>query len=160
MKNPAIKIILLIISSLILLYLGMMFYGNVLELMLPIVGDTKYQVNTVQGLFYQVLIFSFVLALIPWLLFITWKVANIKVLKQKLISVAIVTACVLLAIIVRRQLIKSELKDLNSISNIWGEKYGVSFPIANLHFEYYMLGGIVAGCLVIYFIFKNKKTPL
>lgn len=160
MKNTAIKIILLILSSLVLLYLGMIFNGYILEPILPLTGGVTYRVNTVQAPFYSVFIFSIVLALIPLLLFVTWEVAGIQAFKHKLISVAIVITCSLLAIIIRRQMIKLELKSSISKNNFQGNQYDISFPLDNVYFEYYALGGMITGCLIAYFIFKNKKTPL
>ena len=63
-----------------------------------------------------------------------------------------------LAVFLRQQLIKSTFDGLTNLKNPSGETIHNSFPIENLNFEYYLLGGLVLGCVMTYFMFKGKKS--
>lgn len=156
MKKTAINIVIILLSSLLLLFLGMVFTGDLFGLLLPKVHQATYQANGVGGGFWFFFFLSFIVALIPLLLFITWRVTPIAKTSQKFVSIGLVLAFGFIAVMLRRLIIILELKNLVARNNINGVQYSGSFLFEKLYFEYYLLAGIVAGCILSYIIYRNK----
>ena len=154
MKHSKTTIILTIIISILLFVLGFIIFGDIYEFILPKVDNGFYQVTELNGPFMSSLIFSITLGLTPVLLLLTWQLAPIILKSKKITSIVTVVVCMTLAILVRQQMIKSYFSRLTTLS---GEKLKVSYPMNQVNFEYYLLGGLCIGCIISYFLFKQKK---
>lgn len=156
MKNKKTTLILTIITSIVLFILTLTQFGKLFEILLPKIENLQYQTSEMGSQFRLVLFFSIVIALTPILLFITWRIARIEIIKRRILSGIIVIVLMILAIVLRQQLIKSTFKSLTNLKTQTGETIYNSIAIENLHFEYYLLGGLILGCMVSFFVLKNK----
>jgi hypothetical protein len=154
MKHPKSKILLTIAFSVALFVFGMFIYGQYPELLLPKVDGGFYQVTEIAGSFKATFIFSLVLSLAPLSLYLVWQFSPVISRTKKMISIGIVIVCLVLAIIGRQQMIKSYFTSLlNNVDNI-----RVSYPLNEVHFEYYLFLGLCIGCCISFFALRQKRS--
>lgn len=154
MKLSKRTIFLTIIVSIIIVFLGVYFFSYYYDFLLPGVEGTDYQVIDFNGPFMNSLFFSMLVALIPIASVLTWKAARMTELNKRIWTVVIITICVTLGIIVRYQVIKSYLLGLKKNDSDIVE---IIYPVNQLNYEYYMIGGVCVGCLISYFLFRPEK---
>jgi len=156
MTNKKTTLILTIVTSIVLFILTLTIFGKFFELLLPKIKNLQYQTTEMSSQFRLVLFFSIVIGLAPILLYLTWRLARIEITKRRIFSGLIVMVFMVIAIIFRQQLIKSTFKGLTNLKTQTGETIYNSFAIENLHFEYYLLGGLIFGCIVSFFTLRDK----
>jgi len=156
MTNKKTTLILTIITSIVLFTLTLTQFGKLFELLLPKIENLQYQTSEIGSQFRLVLFFSIVIGLTPILLYMTWRLARIEIKKRRIFSGLIVIVFMVLAIVLRQQLIKSTFKSLTNLKTQTGETIYNSFAIENLHFEFYLFGGLILGCIVSFFTLKDK----
>lgn len=152
MKNWKNTLLLNVLLPIGFFILGVMVYETFLGLILPKTGHLGFSTNGLSTLLFQKIYFSLALAQIPVFLYITWRISPILSTSQKIKSVILVSICLLVSVILRRQIISSNLNAIhlpNDIAN--------TFSIENLHFHFYLLGGLLIGCLLSFLLFKQKK---
>jgi hypothetical protein len=152
------KIILAILFSLLLIVLGQYFFGDFYELLLPNVDGATYQTTDFSSEFYNSIIFSLALGLIPISLLLLWKLSKVNAINKKMLSVFIIIICMTLAVLIRQQTIKSHLQELTKSSTVTSNNFSVSYPIDKVNFEYYLLIGLFIGWLMSYLIFRQEKN--
>ena len=153
-------LLLTILSAFVLFVFTFTQVGFIFHLLLPKIENLHYQTTEMGVQFKLSFYISIVIGLIPILLYLTWRLTPITKLKSKTISGLIVIAMMALAVIIRQQLIKSTFNGLTNLKTASGETIYNSFPIENLNFEYYLLGGLILGCVLTYFMFKGKKPSI
>jgi hypothetical protein len=149
LKNTLLFTLLLPIGFFIL---GVAVYETFLALILPKSEHSGFSTNGLSTFLVQKIYFSVTLALIPVFLHITWRISPILSASQKIKSVSLVSICLLVSIILRRQIISSNLNSIHLSNDIAN-----TFPIENLHFHFYLLGGLLVGCLLSFLLFKQKR---
>ena len=158
MTKQKTSLLLSILSSFVLFIVTFTQFGFVFHLLLPKIENLHYQNIEMGEQFKLSFFFSIVIGLIPILHYLTWRYTPITTLKNKTISGLILIAMVALAVVLRQQLIRSTFNGFTNLKTPSGETILNTFPIENLNFEYYLLGGLILGCVLSYFIFKVKKS--
>lgn len=156
MTTKKTTIIFTVAASLILFILTLTQYGNLLELLLPKIENLHYQTVEHGSIFKHGLFFTIIIGLLPAFLYLTWRLARIEILNRRIISTFVVMLCMVLAILLRQQLIKSTLKGITNIKTQSGEPIYNSLTIENLHFEYYVLIGLILGCILSFITLRAK----
>jgi hypothetical protein len=131
-------------------------FGKLFELLLPNIENLKYQSTNLGGEFRFKLFFSIIVGLTPILLFLTWQLAPIRLLKYRFFSGLIVIFFIIISIVLRQHLIKATFNLVTNFKTQTTETIYTAFSIDNLHFEYYLLCGIILGCVLSYFLFQEK----
>lgn len=157
MTNKKTTLILTIVTSIVLFILIFSTFGKLFELLLPQIENLQYQTAEMSSQFRLALFFSLVIGLAPILLYLTWRLARIEMTTRRIFSGLIVIVFMVIGILFRQQLIKSTFKKLTNLKTQTGETIYNSFAIENLHFEYYLLGGLILGCIVSFFTLRDKK---
>ena len=142
----------------ILFVLGQIFYSNFFGLAVPKVEGAFYQVVEMKGPFGASILFSFILALIPFFILLTWRLASISAVNKQLLTIFIAVVCMALAVFARQVMIRSYLKGLTKNLGDEVDKLHINYPVDQLYFEYCMFGGLCIGCVVSYFLFRQKKA--
>jgi hypothetical protein len=148
-KNTLLFTLLLPISFFIL---GLMVYETFLDLILPKSAHSAFSTGGIGTRMIQQIYFSIALALIPIFLYITWRISPIITTPQKIKSLILVSICLVVSVILLRQIISSNLNTIHlptGVTNV--------LPIENLHFHLYLFGGLLVGCLLSFLLFKQKK---
>lgn len=154
------KILIIIFISLILFLIGNIIYPTIFNLTLPKIDGVNFTVGALNESFILIVQFGIILGLMPTLLLLVWYKASIESLNRKLVSLAIILSSMVLAIVLRYQMLIWHFKETKSsfeefpIPGI--DKY-IHFPIKNLNYEYYIFVGMIVGCLIAYFILRKKK---
>lgn len=158
MTKQKTTLLLSILSAIVIFILTFTQIGFFFHLMLPKIENLHYQTTEMGEQFKLSFFISLAIGLIPILLYLTWRLTPITTLKSKTISGLIVIILMALAVILRQQLIRSTFDGLTNLKTPTGETISNSFPIENLNFEYYLLGSLILGCVMTYFMFKGKKS--
>ena len=156
MKNNSTQIILTIISAIVLFLLTITQFGNLFTLLLPKIDNLMFSPTSIGGQFRIRLLFSMVVGLTPISIYLTWRLSPISNTKKKTISGLIILVSMAFAIFLRQQSIKSAYSGMTNLKNQTSEIIFNSFSIENLHFEYYLLIGLILGCVVSFFTLKDK----
>lgn len=133
-------------------------FAKLLEFLLPKIENLHYQANEMNSPIRLALYFSCVIGVVPMFLYLTWRIARIEITKRRVISGLIVMIFMVTSIIIRQQLIQSTFKGLTHVKTQTGESINMSFAIENLHFEYYLMGGLILGCIVSAFTLRKQKN--
>ncbi len=142
-----------IITSIILFILTYAFYDDILATILPTVDRAIYQEADGEIELEILLTFCFVVALIPVFIAAAWVFSPIISSNYKFLSIVVITGCGLLAVYIRYQSIKRYLLMMTE-----GTRFNVTYPYEWASFEYYILGGLVAGFIICYAVFRQKQT--
>ncbi|MET4141007.1 hypothetical protein [Pedobacter sp. UYP1] len=159
MKNNKTLIVLTIVSSIILFILTMTQFWKLFGLLLPEIENLKYNSTSLTGQFRTTLFFSAVIGLAPILLYLTWLLASVRTTKNRIVSIFIVFTFMIISTIWRQQTIKSAFTEIPDLKTQSEETVYSTVSIENLNFEYYLLGGLILGCMVSYLITKNQSIP-
>ncbi|MFT3681026.1 MAG: hypothetical protein QM791_12180 [Ferruginibacter sp.] len=158
MNNSKITIILIVLISIVLFVLGLFLFGNIYEILLPKPDNGFYQETASGGQFKRSLIFAVVFGLTPIFIWATWRLAPITLKLQKNYTILTVIVCILLAVVLRQQLLKLYFSRFTNNINSTTANLHVGYPIDKVYFEYYMFGGLIMGCLISYLLFRQRKT--
>jgi hypothetical protein len=156
MTSKKTTLILAIVVAVILFISQCTSYGNIFQLLLPDNARGRLIATTMGGHFQVTLFFAAVVALMPILLCLTWFLARIETTKGRLTSAFIVLLFSVSALALKRKLVKSGIEYLISIETNSQGTVSASIPIDKLHYDYYLLGGILVGCIVSFFALKGK----
>lgn len=157
MKYRRTTILWAISFSIMLFITGLFTYEMFFNLVVPEVSGAFYQVIAVNGVFWRKILFSFVLALVPFFILFTWKFSSLNASNKKFATVLLVLICMVLVIIARQQSIRYYLDGLTKNLTNKADKVQVSYPVDELYFEYFMFAGLCAGCVLSYFLLRPKK---
>ncbi len=131
---------------------------------LPIVGDVKYQANTLTAPFRQSLVFALTLALIPISAILIWRYAPIFSTPNKILTVVIVVITMTLSVVSRQEMIKYQARhlqptivlDYSDPTNPQPKTIEALIPVSTFNFELFALAGLVTGCIISFFLFRRK----
>jgi hypothetical protein len=153
-----VKSIILVTSlSITFFVIGLLYFEHLFEAMLPDIDNVRYQTNSFGGQFRTKLMVVLVLALVPVFVSITWRYAPIVSKGKKLISVIAVIACMVLAIVVRQQMLAAYLFLPSNSSTAMPATAGLLYPVDKLYFEYCLFAGLCIGSLIAWFLLGQKK---
>ncbi len=152
MKHSTKSIILTSLFSLILFLSGVYFYGPFYDLVLPKVEGGYFTITSFSGQFKASIYFSLIVALIPIFIVQTWKIARLNSLTKKLLTILIVCTSIIISILIRRELLKIYFSQFTKIDHLT-----LNYPLEEVHFEYYILAGLLVGCIISYLLFRKRK---
>jgi hypothetical protein len=138
------------IAAALLFLVAWAFYGRILDTILPAVNRGVYQSPGDESEVKALLLFCFSVALIPVFIAAVWVFSPIVSLNNRLLSALVMIACVVLAVYYKYQSIRDYFLMLTE-----GTMLNVSFPMDEIHFEYYILGGLCIGFIISYSIFRE-----
>lgn len=154
--NKKIEIILLILTSVILFIVTLSQFSAISNLLIPKIENLNFYSSNLNEQFKSSLYFSIIVAIAPILVYFTWKLAKIRVMKHKIISILIVIIFMIISILSRLQILKIKFNDLPNITTEADQVIKNAISIKSLNYEYYLLIGLLLGCLTVYIIFRNK----
>lgn len=152
MKKGAITLLLIIFTSLALFALTIFQFNKIFEFLFPKNENVLYMTNSLHSSFSLAFVVSIAVALVPILIYITWRVAPISTVKNKLLSGLLIFFFMILSIVIRQQTIKF----YSQLSNPKDGKPKIVYPIEKANFEYFLFGGLVLGCVLSYVTLRDK----
>ena len=152
MKKGAITLLLIIITSLVLFVLTIIQFDKIFELLLPKIENVSFISNSLHSSFSTGLLFSIAVALVPILVYITWRISPISTTKNKMLSGLVILLFMILSIFIRQQTIKMN----SQLSNPKAGNPKMVYPVEKAHFEYFLFGGLVIGCVLSYITLRDK----
>lgn len=156
MTNKKAALVIIITTSLVLFILTLTQFSKLFDLLLPKIENLQYQTNEIGSQFKLGLFFSIVIGLTPIFLYLTWQLGRIEIIKRRMYSGLIVVGFMTISIILRQQVIKWTYK-LTNLETQTEETIHNSFAIENLNFEYYLLVGLILGCIVSFLSLRDKE---
>jgi hypothetical protein len=156
MKRPAVNFLWVLLLSIILFVAGIFIYEPLFMFFEPNVEGVKLQVVQMGILAGSMLLFSLVLALIPVLLFWTWKLGAIVSFTGRALTVLIVLAFIAIGIWIRHVSVRSYFTQLAKDMHLTAAS-PLAYPVDPVNFVIYIAVGLCAGCLVAYFSFRQKR---
>lgn len=151
------KILLLTaLLSVILFALGLMVYEKLFALFEPQVDGIVFQITEGSGTFKTSLLFSLAAALIPRLTVLTWQLGPIISSTKRFASVVTILIFIVTAIVVRHEEVKTYFNSIAKKLVASNNNMTFTYPIDPVNFVYYMLAGLCIGCIISYFLFKER----
>lgn len=157
MQQNGGRFILTLLASITLFITGIYLYGSVAEFLLPDVNGVFYQVTEFGSPFTKALIFSFILALIPVCINITWAIGRARNYQERFTIASIIIVITLLTVFVRHQVLYFHLKSLSEELSADAAGINMAYPLNETNFELYMLAGLLGGCVITAVIYLRKK---
>jgi hypothetical protein len=158
MTNKKTTLVLTMLTSLVLFILTFTQFRKLLEFLMPKIENIQYQTTDIGSQFKLALFFSIVIGLTPIFLYLTWRFGRIEKTKRRTYCGLIVIVFMAISVALRQYLIKSTFSGLTNLKSQTGETIYSSFATENLNFEYYVLGGLILGCIVSYLFLKDKEA--
>jgi hypothetical protein len=162
MRLSKTTIIVTTILFIVLFLVGMRSYSSFFNLTLPKIDGVVYQANSVAGSFAMPLIYSLTLAAIPVATILLWKKANIHSATKRVLVPLVLFICIAIATLLRQYMLRTEIKKVadvtQSINDHTNENIKTAISLDKLDIEKYMLVGLIAGIVVVYFTMR-PKTP-
>lgn len=162
MRLSKITIIVTIILFVVLFLVGMRSYSSFFNLTLPKIDGVVYQADSAAGSFTMPLIYSLTIATIPVATILLWKRANIHSATKRVLVPLILLVCIAITSLLRQYKLTTEIKKTaeitRSINEQTNENTKTTISVDKLDMEKYMLIGLIAGIIVVYFTMR-PKTP-
>lgn len=152
--KPPYSIIFIFSICAIFFFLGFFNYAKFHQIVLPNITGINYQMDLSQLENNQNL-FAFVFAAIPLLLFFTWELTPLYSLDKKTTSIFIVGICMVLATYLRYKILVSDFDDILQSHAGASLATTITYPFEEINYEYYLLGGLLMGCIISYSLFHN-----
>jgi hypothetical protein len=153
MKPPYTIIIIFFICA-IFFFLGFFGYTKFYQIVLPNIIGINYLMDLSQLEKNQTL-FAFVFAAIPLLLFFTWELTPLHSLDKKTTSLFVVGICMVLATYIRYKILVNHFEEVLQSPTGRYSATTITYPFEEINYEYYLLGGILMGCIISYLLFHN-----
>jgi hypothetical protein len=154
MKSTATLIKLFFLCA-IFFFLGFLSYSKFYRLVLPGVEGIQYKMNLAEIGNNQDM-FAAITAMIPLFLFFTWQLIPLYNDDKKTLSVLIVLLCLSLSTYIKYKILVADFTEMVESSS--SRTSFIAIPFEQLGFEWYLAGGLVAGCLISYLAFHNKMV--
>ena len=152
-------IIISIILSIVLLIVGFYWYGDILDWSLPRIKGVTYNADSFGEAFFDNVGFAVILALVPLTTVLCWKYYPISSKRNQMLSAALIVACVggvaVIKIIMFRMQANLYLNNFYSSTQL-----KVVIPMKEATFVRYMIFGLIAGCVINYFLLKDRKITI
>jgi len=142
-----------LLVALLFFIAGMTAFTRLLQLLEPNIEGIAFVITGRLTAF----LFSLTLALIPVLTLATWRLAHIDLFYRKICSVTIIILTIAAALFTRHQQVKAFFnKVVRPLVLTKGETHFV-YPIDPRNFVYYLLAGLLIGCLLSYLLLRQKS---
>jgi hypothetical protein len=143
--------------SIIFFVFGQFAYIKLFGIFEPQVNGILFQITEGGGKVKTSILFSLVAALIPILALFTWLVAPVISSAKRFASAAIMMVFIIAAIIVRHEEVKTYFESLAKNLVAANNNITITYRIDPVNFVYYMFAGLCIGCVVSYFLFKERR---
>ncbi|MFT3705775.1 MAG: hypothetical protein QM802_25625 [Agriterribacter sp.] len=150
--------VIAIVLSVAFFILGLYLMGDLYYYALPKPEGAKYQATEIGGTFGRTLLLSLLLGILPIAIFLLWRYAPIPSGKKRMMSIGIIAGCMLLAIIIRRMMLLFYFKEMLDHQPGTGIQLTANYPLSQVNFEYYLLGGLCVGYILSAIFFRDKKS--
>jgi hypothetical protein len=162
MKLSKQTIVIAIILSIVLFAAGICIWDKLYMLILPKIGNVKYFETSMTGQYIIFFLPCLALALIPIAAILVWRYAPVFSMQRKLLSVGIITGVMIISVLARREMIsyKARQLELSALVDLPNPSGPVQIGIATseLRFEQYILGGLIAGSIISFFVLREKNS--
>lgn len=122
--------------------------------MLPDIYGLQYQMD-LAGVGDMQTMFAIVIGIIPLCLFITWQLIPLHSTDKQTSSAFIILICMVTTVYIRYKILVHYFEGLVQSLIDKTSASGVKYPFNELGFEYYLLGGLLCGCIISYLVFHN-----
>jgi len=156
MKQARIVFFTTLLISIVLFVLGLFTFTPLFEFFEPHVEGILLQVTELGQGFRTSILFSLLLALIPFALLFIWRRAPILSLTRKIASIVTIVAFIAIAICIRHQAVKTYFTLAVKKTIFPGGNQVMVYPIDPINFVYYMFVGLCIGCIFSYFLYRQK----
>jgi hypothetical protein len=151
--KPVSSFITLFFICAVFFFLGFFWYANFYRIVLPDVQGIQYQMDLAQVISDHYF-FAVIMAAVPLFLSITWQVIPLRNIDKKILSALMVLICMAGAVYIQHIILVSEFTTLaGSASN---NMYDIAVPFEQVAFEWCLLAGLVAGCIITFLAFHNR----
>ncbi|MBO9621098.1 MAG: hypothetical protein J7539_18945 [Niabella sp.] len=123
----------------------------------PRVEGILFQITERDAIVKTATLFSLVLAFIPVLAVLTWRLGRIKTLRRQIISGVLILFFMTLGAFARHQEVKMFFTKVVRPAVLVNGTTSIIYPIDPVNFVYYILGGLVAGCVLSFVLFRERK---
>jgi len=150
------SLILTILFSMALFVAGLCTFHLLCNLFLPKAEGGFFQPMKYGDDFIATIIFSCIIGLIPFLMIQTWRLSPVVSRSKKAASVLVVILSMTLALLLRQQILTSYARSQAKSFNSAVDKVKLTYPLEQLNFEYYLAGGLIAGCFISGLLLRKK----
>ena len=147
-------IITIILLCAIFFFLGFLSFAKFYKIVLPDVYGLQYQMDLAAVENTQT-VFAIVMGLVPLSLFITWGLIPLHSADKKTTTAFVIIICMAAAVYIRYKMLLHYFEGLVQSLTNKSSSSGVKYPFNELGFEYYLFGGLIAGCIISYLVFHN-----
>ena len=153
MKFPSLIITIILLCA-IFFFLGFFSFAKFYKIVLPDVYGLQYQMDLAAVENTQT-VFAIVMGLVPLSLFITWGLIPLHSADKKTTTAFVIIICMAAAVYIRYKMLLHYFEGLVQSLTNKSSSSGVKYPFNELGFEYYLFGGLIAGCIISYLVFHN-----
>jgi hypothetical protein len=146
-----------ILFAIAVFILGQLVFENLFTFFEPSVSGIVFQIKENNTGLKSSILFSISLLLAPVMLLLVWLLSAIISPQRKIASVVTVFVCMCVGMYVRHVQVKTYFTMLQKTYFSLQSKADVIYPIDPANFVYYMFGGLCVGCIISYFLFRQKK---
>lgn len=146
-----------LILSVTLFILGQVLFVNTFKLFEPQIDGIFFQITEHNATLKTSIIFSFLLFVIPVFIVLTWRLAHITSFRKKIASALFILIFITIGIFMRHQEVKTYFTTVVRPALLTKDKTSITYPIDPINFVYYMLAGLITGC-VLTFVFFRQRT--
>ena len=137
--------------------LGQLLFLKIFKLFEPHVEGILFQITEHQATLKTSILFSLSLFLIPIFIVLTWRLAHITSLNKKIASALFILTLIVIGIFARHQEVKIYFTTVVRPVLLTNGKTNVIYPIDPRNFVYYMLAGLIIGCILAFIFFKRRN---
>jgi len=138
--------------------LGQLLFVPTFKLFEPHIDGISFQIIEHDTLLKTSLLFSLLLAGIPVLVVLTWRLTHIVSTNRKIASALLILIFLLLGIFLRHQEVKIYFTTIVRPTIATSGKTSIIYPIDPVNFIYYMLAGLITGSIISFAFFKLKSN--
>ena len=113
----------------------------------------QFLVTDLGGGFLESIRISIAIAIIPLSALLVWKAGRVTRPGDRVLSVLVILFFIMVSNAVNVFRIKS-------LARLTPTPVAISYPFDKVYIEYFILGGIIIGAFLSYFLYKEKSNPL
>jgi hypothetical protein len=137
--------------------LGQLLFVEMFKLFEPQVDGILFQITERKATVRTSVQFSLLLFLIPIFIIMTWRLAHIISLNKKIASALFILIFITIGIFARHQEVKIYFTTVVRPALLTNGKTSIIYPIDPINFVYYMLAGLMTGCILAVICFGQRK---
>ena len=141
----------------LLFVLGQILFFRAFKFFEPQIDGIVFQIVEHKSIVTTSTFFSFLLFLIPVSIAFTWQLSHVISFNKKLASTLLILACIAAGIIARHQQVKTYFTKVVKPALLTDGKTNIVYPIDPVNFVYYMLAGLIIGCIFAFVFFRQRK---